>query len=380
MAGPDVGAIADRLFRGFMAPLVLGGEMTPHKPIGPQVALMIGEERVAADPELVSHVQLARVRRARQLVALDRLATATPVEWALAAALHDIVQSTHPGFDAAFRRKSAAKLLGLVEQALELVPRVTSVGDALSRHTWFARAFEITRTDTVVSWWVGKRTFLGTTPPSRLTSWPELRRVNVVKTPRALVELPSSGATVDAPALDRALDVFLARTPLTDLATMTRAEPAFEWTPETLALVAVRGGQTLALRALAREPHTAVDAALGRATRVLFGRGAWQAARPALDLLSERALAEALSGGGPGARPQGSDAKGTDVLFARAAGALSARERVLRGEIEMLAEERRRVLAALEGAVAPSAAKEVEAALAAGAAGLAGGAPPQQGA
>jgi hypothetical protein len=362
VASPDVGAIADRLFREFMAPLVLGGEMTPHKPIGEKVALMIGEERVAGDPDLVSHVELARVRRARQIVPLDRLAPANAVEWTMACVLHDIVQSTHPGFDAAFRRKSAAKLLFLAEQTLDHVPQVATLADALSRHTWFARTFEITRTDTVVSWWVGKRTFLGTTPPSRLTSWPDLRRVNVAKTPRALVELPTNGSTVEARLLDGALTKLLTKTPLTDLATLTRGDPPFEWRAETLAFVASRGGLTLALRALAYEPHAAVDAALGRATRALFARGAWQAAKHALGLLSERALGDALATGG-GGRAEGKDAKGGDALFARAAGALSARERVLGGEIELHEDEKRRVLSALEGAVSPSAAKEVEAAL-----------------
>src|SRR5215467_933993 len=115
MAKPDLGGIADRLLRGFMAPLVLGGEMVPGRPIGGRVALSIGRERVAGDPELLSHVMLVRVRRARQLAPVDRLGDATEAEWALAAILHDIVQSTHPDFNALFRRKSPGRLLDLAE-------------------------------------------------------------------------------------------------------------------------------------------------------------------------------------------------------------------------------------------------------------------------
>ena len=42
--------------------------MTPGKPIGGRAALAMGHERVVADPELASHVQLGRCRAARKRV------------------------------------------------------------------------------------------------------------------------------------------------------------------------------------------------------------------------------------------------------------------------------------------------------------------------
>src|ERR1019366_7237296 len=89
----DLGGIANRLYEGFLAPLVIGGEMTPGKPIGGRAALAMGRERVLANPELASHVQLGRNRAARKLVPVDRMEEPTEAEWALGAALHDVVQA-----------------------------------------------------------------------------------------------------------------------------------------------------------------------------------------------------------------------------------------------------------------------------------------------
>src|SRR5512140_3041350 len=96
MAKPDVGAVADRLFRGFIAPLVVGGALSPGRPIGPRVALAIGDDRPTTDIDLHAHMQLARVRVARKLTPVDRFDTLRAAEWALLAALHDILQTAHP--------------------------------------------------------------------------------------------------------------------------------------------------------------------------------------------------------------------------------------------------------------------------------------------
>lgn len=364
----DVGAVAEGLFMGFMAPLVLGGEMKPERPIGGKIALAIGGGRPLTDIDRVSHVQLARIRIARKIVPIDRLEGPSTEEWALAAILHDVVQSAHPGFDAAFRRSAPGKILELADKTLELVAGPRSAHDALSRHTWFSRMFEITRTDTIVSWWVGSAKYLGEEPPSRLTKWPELRRVNQVKMPRPLMELPSSGAAVDGARFTQTLASFLAKTPLTDFATCTREAPGFVWTEATLGLVASRAGRTLALRALALLPPQHADAALGRATRHLLTARAWAAAGIAMDLLGERALARAeasLSRSG-----EGNDlglGEG-DAAFARAAGAVAAREWITAHGSALRDAERREVLQALEPLASSKAARELQSIMAAAAA------------
>ena len=345
MAHPDLGGISDRLYEGFLAPLVVGGEMTPSKPIGGRSALAVGHERVIANAELSSHVQLGRCRAARKLAPVDRVESPTVAEWALGAVLHDLVQATHPGLRSAFRRQTPTRILALAEATLACIPAPTSIGEALSRHTWFARVFEIARTDTVVRWWVGSQTFLGTTPPSRLTAWPELRRVNIERTPRPLMDLPATAGALDDAAFGHTLSAFLAKTPLTDIATAHRTSPAFQWTSASLGLVGARSGRTLATRALSLGPQNQVDAALGRATLQLFKAQSWQAAMVALELLGERALAEAETNAGTTDKPLAPSESADDGSFARAAGALVARQTIATRGDAFSEAERGRLLA-----------------------------------
>jgi hypothetical protein len=306
------------------------------------------------------------VRRARQLAPIDRFEGASEAEWALAAVLHDVAQATHPDFNATFRRRSPGRLLDIADATLDRVAGPPTVKDALSRHAWFARVFEITRTDVVVSWWVGSRTFLGTDPPARLTAWPEFRRVQVEKTPRPLVDLPANGASVDAGSFAITLGRFLSKTPLTDLATLGRATPAFAWSEGTLSLVGAGAGRALALRAIERHAETAgedaVDAALGRATRALLVRRDWRALAVALELLSGRMLGEVERLPRAPAQKLGMP----DVAFARAAGALAAMQALESGKALFGSAEQRRLLAVLEPFTRTPQGGELRAALAAG--------------
>jgi hypothetical protein len=359
----DVGAVAEGLFMGFLAPLVIGGPIVPARPIGSKTALAIGEGRPLGDIDRVAHVQLARVRVARKLAAIDRLEGLTASEWALGAALHDIVQATHPGFDAVLRRSSPKRLLDLAGLTVSAVAPPSTAHEALSRHTWFARMFEITRTDTMLSWWVGSAKFLGEDPPARLTAWPELRRVNQVKVPHALMDLPAAGGAVPAGPFAGAVMTFLERTPLTDLVTCTRDAPRFMWTDASLSFVASRAGRTLATRALAQAPQAKVDEALGRATRGLLTGNEWGAASVAMDVLAERALARAelaLRRTEEGDLGLGEG----DAAFARAAGAVTAREWIATRDMAFREDERRGLLQALEPLAASRPAKELAALLA----------------
>ncbi len=333
MARVDLGAIAERLFGDFLAPLVLGGPMCPGRPIGGRAALALGDDRNVVDADKMSRVEVVRVRVARALAPVDQLDRLDAAEWALGACLHDLVQTTHPDLAGLFRAKAPAKLLENVGATLERIPSAKTSHEALSRHTWFSRMFEIARTDTRVSWWTGSQSFLGEEPPARLTAWPELRRVHVDKTPHHLTELAFSerGARVPREPFLTTVGAFLARTPLTDLATLTRVEPAFVWRPESLALVATRSGRTLARRALAKLAEEPRSAALGRATGALLARGAFPAAHVAMDLLGDLALASAEAAledrTGRGVPTQGGESAG----LSRAAGALVAAQQIRAG-------------------------------------------------
>lgn len=366
MAKDDPQALCDRLFTTFLAPLVLGGALTPGKPIGGRAALSIGEHRAPSDSVTLSLVDLARVRVARRVAPIDRFEQApTGTEWALAAVLHDLVQATHPGFDAVFRRSGPKRLLDVIDKTLDVLPPPADVGDALSRHTWLSRMFDLARTDTDVKWWTGSERFLGTDPPPRLTAWPELRRVQQTKTPRPLMELPTSGSAVDAHRFTQIVGRILQKTPLTDLATIDRSSPVFAWTHENLAFASTHAGRTIVLRALAYLPDRAVDTALGRATRQLFAAKAVRALMVAVDLLRDRALAAAtlrLTGDKePEPLTLGPDQN--DAAFAIGAGALVASHWIAQTGGGLGERDRRAILAVLAPAAQSAAAKEVRALL-----------------
>ncbi len=364
MATVDLGGVANRLFEGFLAPLVLGGEVVPGRPIGARAALAMGRERVIADSDLGDRVKIARTSAARRLAPIDELAGPTEAEWALGAALHDLVQAAHPGFDSVFRRNAPARIVDLAEATIDRVPSPRSVGESVSRHTWFSRLFELHRTDTVVRWWVGSQTFLGEAPPARLSAWPELRRVHVETTARAIMDLPGAGGAVDPLRFGAALSRLLAKTPLTDVATCHRDTPPFAWGSESLGLVGTRPGRALAGRALARAPGGAVDTALGRATRALVAARAWSAAAVALDLLAERALADAeLAAPRTEISAPAKDAS-DDATYARCVGALVACAQLAEPGTPFDESHRAELLARLTPAASSSIARAVQAELA----------------
>jgi len=271
-----------------------------------------------------SAVDLARVRVARRLVPVDTQHGPSAGEWALAASLHDLIHSLHPGLGPILHRGVAAKLADFAEQVTAQVAPAESLAEVVSRHTFFARLFEISRTDTLVSWWTGSRRFLGTAPPPRLLAWPGLRRVETAETTHPLAELPD---LVDRPRQRRfweGLARILEKLPLTDLATCTREAPRFEWNAANLGLFGAPHSRVVALRALALAPTRAVDAALGRATRPHVAGRAWENVAYIADILAERALAFAVTD----AQPTRSDDAEGDAEYATKLGAAVALSRV----------------------------------------------------
>lgn len=366
MAKDDPQVTCERLFSTFLAPLVLGGAMKPEKPIGGKAALEIGNREPLLEPNTLSLVSLARVRVARKLCPVDLFPPGpTGDEWAIAATMHDLVQATHPGFDAVFRRSGPSRILDVIDKTLAFVPAPQTVAQALSRHTWFARMFDVARTDVEVKWWTGSQTFLGTEPPGRLTAWPELRRVQQIRTPRPLMELPSHGSAVDPAKFSAVVETIVRKTPLTDLATLTRPAPAFMWSPETLALVSTRAGRTLALRAFGAEKSRVVDTALGRATRFLFGARATRAVAVAIDLLRDRVLqiatmrmSDARAESEPEPLTIGNEH--ADAAFALGAGALAAQHWIATTGGGFDENTRKALLLVLAPAASSAAAREVQ--------------------
>lgn len=258
---------ADELLQRVLAPLVLGGRLTPVRPFGPSLALRIGQRGPVIDIDLRSRLDVARVRQARRIAPVDTLPELGAAELTLAAGLNDLLQSTNHELAGAFTRGRHGRLLASVAELCEHVPAPRDVEEALARHATFARVLELSRTDTTVSWWTGRASFRGQAPPSRLLTWRKLRRVQVNEQRVALVDMCHGLAAVQDGSFCDTLGLWLTRSPLTDIATATRSSPRFGWSSSTLALISTRAGRTLAWRLLARQTSGAVLTALERAAR-----------------------------------------------------------------------------------------------------------------
>ncbi len=250
-------ARALELAQKVIGPLVLGGPMRPVRPLGPRLALEIGLVERIADDELQSQVEQARLRRARAIVAVDALPDLGLTQWAMAAALNDLLQVTNDQLGGLGRRGRHRRLLKATTGLCAAIPPPAHLGDAVARHATFARLLEATRTDRHVSWWTESRTFRGRPAPSRLLVWPRLRRVRVEEKTVELVRM-ADDVPVEAEDFAKAVAALLACSPLTDLGSIDRAHPPFAWSRATLAVAATVAGSDLALRAFARQqPSTA---------------------------------------------------------------------------------------------------------------------------
>lgn len=265
----DLAARFDDLVTHVVAPLVIGGRIDPVRPFGPRLGLAIGEGRKIADSDLRSQLDVARVRIARLLAPVDTVDDLAPEDFALAAAFNDLVQVSNLDLSGPFTRRRHAVLLDDVLVTCRAISRPRSIAEALSRHTVFARALEVIRTDTTVSWWTGSASFRGQPTPGRLLTWREFRRVREDARRIPLVDMGGDVPNITTDMWLDAVGAWLARSPLTDLATAARRTPAFRWSDATLSLIATVPGRSLAFRALSRQRASDAMGALERATAAL---------------------------------------------------------------------------------------------------------------
>ena len=272
---------AEQLAQQVLAPLVRGGPLRPVRPVGPALAFELGREGRVFDDTLRLDLATVRTRRARRLAPVGLLPDIAEAEWVLAAGFNDILQTTNHELSGLGSRGRHLELARACLELCESVPRPRTPFEALARHATFAHAFDLTRTDTEVKWWVGSAHYRGQKPPQRILYWKDLRNVRVSSEPVGLLDM-DRGTPISDEQFAALIAAWLAATPLTDLAFVTRVEPAFAWTRSTLALVATPMGRDLALRAFmwreasskgwaaqCRQDGTAALEALSRATRAL---------------------------------------------------------------------------------------------------------------
>ena len=163
----------------FLLPLVRGGRLHVGRPLGPSAPLRF-ERLLAAgiDAEAVEDLAAARREVAARFL---RDAAAPPLDETtlrLGAALHDLLVLVHPALEGAGSSRRQARVAAAAHALASLGPPA-SAAEAVDRHSLLARVAEIGRTDSTVSFWLGRETFVGRVPPPRVTALPNLRRVRV---------------------------------------------------------------------------------------------------------------------------------------------------------------------------------------------------------
>lgn len=274
---------------GVLAPLVLGGNIALVRPFGARLAMTIGQNRDIPDSDLRNRLDVARVRRARLYAPVDTVADLDAGDWAMLCGLNDLLQITNHELGGAFTRGRYRTLLFNVVTLAERLPAPRTIAAALSRHATFARVLEVARTDSTVSWWTGSAKFRGSTPPTRLLRWRELRRVNVDARKVMLSDMSAGVSGVEPRDFHEALGLWLTRSPLTDIATLARRAPPFAWSASTLSLIATPPGRALAFRAVARTQHDQAAIVLTRAAKEIPPR--YEEAHRLVDAFTVEALA-----------------------------------------------------------------------------------------
>lgn len=221
---------------GFLLPLVRGGPLHVGRPLGlREVATLVeawslppetgSTPSPPGEHERAASEQLRRLRGARAR-ALLLTAPDPPIDEAtirLGAALHDLLVLSHPDLGDA-REERARRRVAEAALALAEVGSPRTVVSAVHRHTLLARVPEIVLPEHVVSYWVGRRTYVGRRPPPRLTALPRLRRVRTEERRRVWVR------EVGVAALARPAWIALHRAhPLAEALDPLRVDPPLAW-------------------------------------------------------------------------------------------------------------------------------------------------------
>ncbi len=192
-----------RFVPDFLLPLVRGGALHVGRPLGPSSVarvLEIARRASAAPPPPGDADPVRALARARAEVMAGYLPVGAPpaldeTTVRLGAALHDLLALGHPDLagPGVGRRQDR---IAATARSLAAVGPPRTAAEAVARHSLLGRLGEIVRIDRTVRFWLGRQTFVGRTPPPRITALPALRRVRVDQTARSWLReigIPSPG-------------------------------------------------------------------------------------------------------------------------------------------------------------------------------------------
>lgn len=158
----------------FAVPLLTGGRCTVSDPLGRE-GLDAVRHSLSLDPRIEDAVE-----EQFEEAALTTDISPAPFDedaGTFLYAAHELFASAHPQ-SASFYARSHLFCIA-ANEALQKLPRTYDPARLLTRHLLLSRTLAAKRTDVDVKWWTGGGKFYGTEPPTRLTAWPGLRRVNI---------------------------------------------------------------------------------------------------------------------------------------------------------------------------------------------------------
>jgi hypothetical protein len=239
MAKVDVAAFLE----SFVQPLVAGGEIRVGRPLSIDDVLVLERDLGNVSPQLVA-VDDARAAVLSTVVCRPPPLVLEGDDVALAAGLHNALFLVHPQADTWSVTESQRRRIVQTSQRLVSQPLSRSRTRVLARHALLHNLFDLSRTDTYVTWWTGRARFLGQKPPPRLTSWRSVRRVREEVSRVAYDEL------LAAPDVAPLVAALLRRTPLTQLLRSHPAAPALHWEDAVFLLRDVELARAIAYEAV----------------------------------------------------------------------------------------------------------------------------------
>ncbi|ACY17304.1 hypothetical protein [Haliangium ochraceum] len=227
----------------FVLPLVRGGEMHVGAPISVEEAEQMALDLPHASEPLVA-VDEARAEVLGDLVVQPPSLVLDADEVYLAAALHDILFLPHPDAEVLLATSRVRRRVAETARHLAAQPPTRARRRVLARHALLHNLFAIERVDTRVSWWTGSASFLGQSPPARLTAWGGVRRVQREETRARFAELLCSDEAVPV------VSMLLRRSPLTQLLAAHPQAPGLHWEDAVFLLRDAEMARAVAYRAL----------------------------------------------------------------------------------------------------------------------------------
>ncbi|HXI57561.1 MAG TPA: hypothetical protein VNO55_15950 [Polyangia bacterium] len=228
-----------RFVAQFLLPLVRGGALHVGRPLGPKfvarlaatlaqrsssTALVLAAPAPSGrDVDVATALSTGRHAAAVRLLPGARVPALDEATLRLGAALHNLLSLTHPGIEGRGAEGRQARIADAAEALASLGPP-RSAAEAVDRHSLLGRLPDIGRSDRVVHFWLGRRSFVGRLPPRRVTALPRLRQVRIDTIHRGWLR------EIGMPACARPAFLALsAASPLGETEDLFRLEPPLAW-------------------------------------------------------------------------------------------------------------------------------------------------------